>query len=155
MSELCSTGNDPPWSVFDAFMKMSNVAAIKYTSMDLTILLELLRNYPDKETRGTAILQGNEYAFDTAMLLGADGVVTGGGTLFIKTLNALCNAAAQGDRLGAFKLQQEFRKKMDDMLGPDLAIDFMHVIKSALTKKGICQAHVTRPFLKRKLYLKS
>jgi len=145
-----ATGNEVTWPVLDTFMKMPNIAAIKYTSPDLTLFLELLRNYPDKETRTTAILQGNEFAFDTSMLLGADGLVTGGGTLFIDTLVELCKAASQGDKLQAFKLQQEFRTKMDDMLGPDIAVDWVHAIKKELEKKGICQANLTSPFLKRK-----
>ena len=145
-----ATKNEVAWPVMDAFMKMPNVAAIKYSSIDLTLFLELLRNYPDKEKRNTSLLQGNEFAFDTAMLLGADGLVTGGGTLFIDTLVELCQAASQGDKLLAFKLQQEFRKKMDEMLGAELAVDWVHAIKKELEKKGICQANLTSPFLKRK-----
>jgi len=145
-----ATGNGVTWPVLDAFMQMPNLAAIKYSSLDLTLFLELLRKYPDKTTRTTAILQGNEFALDTAMLLGADGLVTGGGTLFIDTLVKLCKAGSQGDRLQAFKLQQEFRTKMDEMLGDDLAIDWVHAIKRELEKKGICQSNLTSPFLKRK-----
>ena len=84
------------------------------------------------------------------MLLGADGLVPGGGTLFIDTLVELCEAAYQGDQLLAFRLQKEFRVKMDEMLGDDLSIDWVHAIKRELEKKGICQSNLTSPFLKRK-----
>ena len=145
-----ATGNDVTWPVLDTFMKMPNIAAIKYSSLDLTLLLELLRSYPDKKRRTTAILQGNEFAMDTAMLLGADGLVTGGGTLFIDTLVQLCEAGCQGDQLRAFRLQQEFRVKMDKMLGDNIAVDWVYAIKRELEKKGLCQTNLTSPFLKRK-----
>jgi 4-hydroxy-tetrahydrodipicolinate synthase len=145
-----ATGNDVTWPVLDAFMQMPNIAAIKYSSLDLTLFLELLRNYPDKKTRTTSLLQGNEFAMDTAMLLGADGMVTGGGTLFIDTLVQLCEAGCQGDQLRAFRLQQEFRVKMDKMIGNDLAVDWVHAIKKELEIKGLCQDNPTSPFLKRK-----
>ena len=145
-----ATGNEVTWPALDTFMKMPNIAAIKYSSLDLTLLLELLRSYPDKGARSTSILQGNEFALDAAMLLGADGLVTGGGTLFIDTLVKLCKAGSQGDQIQAFKLQQEFRTKMDDMLGKELAVDWVHAIKRELEKKGICQSNLTSPFLKRK-----
>jgi dihydrodipicolinate synthase/N-acetylneuraminate lyase len=86
---------------------------------------------------------------DTAMLLGADGLVTGGGTLFIDTLNKLCDAGRKNDQVAAFRMQQKFRTQMDNMLGPNLAVDWMFAVKNELKKLGLCEDHVARPFLKR------
>lgn len=61
-------------------------------------------------------------------------MVTGGGTLFVKTLQELSTSTISGDKLGAFKLQQEFRRKMDEMLGPELLLDWMHAVKRELKK---------------------
>ncbi len=82
--------------------------------------------------------------------MGADGVITGGGTAFIDTLVELYHAAVvEKDQLKAFKLQQQFRKQMDDMLGPDLLTDWMYAIKTKLKEKGLIDNNVVFPFMKR------
>ena len=144
-----ASGNEVSFETLDTIFNLPNVGAVKYSSSDIHHLLELLRKYPDRDTRPGALLQGDEFALDTAMLLGADGLVTGGGTLFIDTLVKLCNACWQNDQIGAFQLQQEFRNQMDTMLGPNLAVDWMFAIKNKLKELGLCEDHVTRPFLKR------
>ena len=144
-----ASGNEVTFDTLDAIFNLPNVAAVKYSSADIHHLLELLRKYPDRQTRPGALLQGDEFAMDTAMLLGADGLVTGGGTLFIDTLNQLCDAGRKNDQVAAFRMQQKFRMQMDNMLGPNLAVDWMFAVKNELKKLGLCEDHVTRPFLKR------
>jgi 4-hydroxy-tetrahydrodipicolinate synthase len=111
---------------------------------------ELLRKYPDKANRSCSILQGDEFVYDISLLMGADGVITGGGTAFVDTLVKLYHAAVvENDRLKAFKIQQEFRTQMDDMLGPELLTDWMYAIKSKLKDKGVIDNNVIFPFMKR------
>jgi len=145
-----ATGNKVTLETMAVIMNMPNIAAVKDSSRDIHLVMELLRRYPDKETRPCKILQGDEFVYDLSLLLGVDGVVTGGGTVFVKTLVELYKAATKGDRLRAFKLQQKFRREMDEMLGPELFIDWMHAVKKELKKKGLCNDNVTSPFLKRR-----
>ncbi|HPN33336.1 MAG TPA: dihydrodipicolinate synthase family protein [bacterium] len=144
------TGNRVSLETLEYIMKRPQVAAIKDSSCDLPSVVELLRRYPRGAARPCRILQGDESVYDVSLLLGADGVVTGGGTCFIPLLAALYQAALKGDRPSAFKLQQEFRKKMDDMLGPELAVDWVHAVKKTLSRRGLCSDQVTSPFLRRR-----
>ena len=111
--------------------------------------MALLRKYPDKKTRPFAYLSGDEFAYDVVVLSGADGIVTGGGTCFVDTLVELYNAATAGKQLQSFELQKKFRDQMDEMLGPDLSIDWMAAIKTNLKNKGLCDNNCTHPFINR------
>jgi 4-hydroxy-tetrahydrodipicolinate synthase len=145
-----ATGNKLGTETIDKLMNLPFVAAVKDSSGDVKQVLELLRRYPDRAKRPASLLQGDESVYDVSLLMGADGVITGGGTVFVPELVALYEACRKGDRERAFGLQREFRAKMDDMLGPDLLVDWMHAIKARLRDKGLCQANVTHPFLKRR-----
>ena len=145
-----STGNKVTLETMEVIMNMPNIAAVKDSSGDIHLVMELLRRYPDKESRPFKILQGDESVYDVSLMMGADGVVTGGGTVFVDTLVELYKAATQGNMLQAFKLQQKFRREMDEMLGPELLINWMHAIKTELKKKGLCDDNITSPFLKRR-----
>ena len=132
-------------------IQIPQMKAIKDSSGDMYQFAELLRRYPDKDTRPCAILQGDEHVYDISLLMGADGIITGGGTAFVEILVKLYKAAAlDNDRQMAFILQQQFRHAMDDMLGPDLLIDWMYAIKTKLKEIGVINNNVIFPFLKRK-----
>lgn len=145
-----ATGNKVGTETLDRLMNLPFLAAIKDSSGDFKQVVELLRRYPDRAARPASILQGDEFVYDVSLLMGADGVITGGGTVFVPELVALLAACRAGDRSRAFALQKDFRAKMDEMLGPDLLIDWMHAIKARLAAKGLCSDTVTRPFLSRK-----
>jgi 4-hydroxy-tetrahydrodipicolinate synthase len=145
-----ATGNKVGTDALDRLMNLPFLAAIKDSSGDFKQVLELLRRYPDRATRPASILQGDEFVYDVSLLMGADGVITGGGTVFVPELVALYQACRAGDRARAFDLQQSFRKEMDDMLGPELMVDWMHAIKGRLKAKGLCEDVVTHPFLSRR-----
>lgn len=133
----------------EKIMDIPNIVAIKDSSMDIHLITELLRRYPAAEERKCKIFQGDESMYDISLLLGVDGIVTGGGCVYLDILNNLYQAAKKGDRLSAFQLQKEFRMKMDEMLGPELAIDWMAAVKHRLKELGLCEANVTSPFLDR------
>ena len=143
------TGNKVDIGTIEYIMHLPQVVAVKDSSGDFHMVSELLRRYPKDKNRPCSILQGDEFVYDISMLMGADGVVTGGGTLFVKELVELINAAQKNDKARVHRLQQDFRKKMDDMLGPELAVDWVHAIKKKLAQKGLCNDFVTSPFMKR------
>ena len=131
-------------------MQIPQIKAIKDSSCDIYLFMELLRRYPDNATRPCSILQGDEFVYDISLLMGADGVITGGGTVFIDTLTELFQAASvEKNKVKAFGVQQQFRKQMDDMLGNDLLTDWMYAIKTKLKEKGLIDNNVVFPFIKR------
>jgi 4-hydroxy-tetrahydrodipicolinate synthase len=145
-----ATGNKVSLDVMLKIMKIPQIKAVKDSSGDIYLFTELLRRYPDKNSRTCQILQGDEFVYDISLLMGADGVVTGGGTAFVDILVELYQAAAiEKNQIKAFKLQQQFRKQMDDMLGPELLTDWMYAIKTKLKEKGLIDNNVVFPFMKR------
>lgn len=143
------TGNPVSVDTLERIMQIPNVHGVKDSSGNFHLVAELLRRYPDKKTRPFTLLQGDEGIYDISLLMGADGVVTGGGSAHIETLVALYNAAQEGDTMQAFALQQQFTRELMDMMGPELPIDWMYAIKSKLKEKGLCENHVTSPFMRR------
>lgn len=145
-----ATGNKVSLEAVEKIMQVPQIKALKDSSGDIYLFTELLRRYPDKDNRPCAIFQGDEFVYDISLLLGADGVVTGGGTAFVETLVDLYNAASvKKDQLESFMLQQKFRKEMDDMLGADLLTDWMYAIKTKLKDQGVIGNNVVFPFMKR------
>jgi len=145
-----ATGNKVGTDVLDKLMNLPFLAAIKDSSGDFRQVMELLRRYPDRLKRPASILQGDESVYDVSLLMGADGVITGGGTVFLDELVALHAACRAGETQKAWELQRDFRRKMDDMLGPELLVDWMHAIKAKLRDKGLASSTVTHPFLTRR-----
>ncbi len=146
-----ATGNKVSTASVLKIMEVPQIKAIKDSSGDIYLFTELLRRYPDKDKRPCAILQGDENVYDISLLMGADGVITGGGTAFVDNLVKLYKAAAvEKDQLKSFALQRQFRNDMDEMLGSDLLTDWMYAIKNKLKEKGVMDNNVTFPFMKRK-----
>jgi 4-hydroxy-tetrahydrodipicolinate synthase len=145
-----ATGNPVDFPTIDKLLNIPNVAGIKDSSGNVQACMELLRKYPEKKTRPARIFHGDEFVFDVSLMMGADGLVTGGGTVFVDLLVKLYKAAETGDRATLFTLQQEFSRVMREMIGPELPIDWMYAIKKQLKARGLCDDHVTSPFLKRR-----
>ena len=145
-----ATGNKVGLDTMLKIMQIPQIKAIKDSSGDIYLFMEMLRRYQDKATRPCSILQGDEFVYDIGLLMGADGVITGGGTAFVDTLVKLFHAASvEKDMIKAFSFQQQFRKQMDDMLGADLLTDWMYAIKTKLKEKGLIDNNVVFPFMKR------
>lgn len=93
-------------------------------------------------------MQGDESVFDSTLVMGADGIVSGGGVCFIKLLVELYNAAASNDTIKAMELQREFTKNLLALLGPNPMRDWVFNIKQKLVEmKIISDPYVTFPFL--------
>ncbi len=143
------TGNSVDFETLDKIINNPKVAAMKNSSADMLLLMELLRKYPDKDNRPAAIFQGVEPLYDVSLLMGADGIVGGAGSLYVDILVRLYQAAADGNREQAFAIQKEFSGKLKELLGPELEIDWMYAIKKELKRRGICEDNVTSPFIRR------
>jgi 4-hydroxy-tetrahydrodipicolinate synthase len=142
-----ATGNSVDANTLDQILHLPNVAGVKDSSGNFNIVMELLRRYPDKSSRPGTIMQGDETMFDVSLLMGADGVVTGGGVAFISMLVELYKNGIKGDKNAVHALQREFWAKMMEMIGPNLGRDWMVKIKQRLCEMGVCSVTVTSPFL--------
>lgn len=143
-----STGNPADANTIDRILQLPGVSGIKDSSCQFGIVSELLRRYPDQSTRPGTIMQGDESVYDASLLMGADGMVTGGGVLFIRELKALFEAGSSKDIQKVMALQSDFSAKLMEVLLPDLARNWMHRIKQGLVDRGIiAHATATAPFM--------
>jgi 4-hydroxy-tetrahydrodipicolinate synthase len=144
-----STGNPADADTLDRILQLPGISGIKDSSCQFGIVSELLRRYPDPGSRPGTIMQGDESVYDASLLMGADGVVTGGGVLFIRSLKALYEAGRSKDIQRAMSLQTAFSAELMEVLLPDLARNWMHRIKQRLADRGIIrQATSTAPFMR-------
>jgi len=143
------TGNRVSADTLDAIMNMPFVAAIKDTSLDLHLQLELLRRYPDKDSRPCQLFQADESVFDVALLMGADGVVGGAVTVLMDAVVPLYDAGVRGDVDEARRLQREFTRRLVELLGPEAPVYWMQNVKRGLRQLGIGDDTVTSPYLRR------
>ena len=143
-----STGNPPSVDTIDQILNIENVSGIKDSSCQFGPFSELLRRYPDKNSRPGTIMQGDESVFDASVLLGADGVVTGGGVLYINLLRQLVDAALNREIDRSISLQSMFSQSLMSILLPDLPRNWMYNIKKELANRSIISApFVTAPFM--------
>ncbi|MBM3442912.1 MAG: dihydrodipicolinate synthase family protein [Bacteroidetes bacterium] len=143
-----STGNPVATDTLDRILQLPAVSGVKDSACQFGSFSELLRRYPDKASRPGTIMQGDESVYDASLLLGCDGLVTGGGVCFIRLLKALCEAGMQRDIDSAMSLQAAFWKGMTEMLLPDLPRNWMFNIKEKLADNGVIAApYATAPFM--------
>ena len=142
------TGNPVDVDTIDKILNMERIAGIKDSSCNYNNFVELLRRYPDKNNRPGTIMQGDESVFDSSLLMGADGMVSGGGVVFIQALVELYKAGVSNDKAGAMELQRKFTKDLLGLLGPNLSRDWVFNIKRRLVEMDIIVSPtVTSPFL--------
>ena len=141
------TGNPVHTDVLERILNMDKVAGIKDSSCNFGNFVELLRRYPDRNNRPGTIMQGDESVYDASLLMGADGVVSGGGVAFIKLLTQLYAAGASNDRLKCIGHQRDFTKQLLTLLSPNPQRNWLYSIKNQLVQtKVISNAYVTAPF---------
>jgi 4-hydroxy-tetrahydrodipicolinate synthase len=142
------TGNNVSIDTTEKILNMEKVAGIKDSSGNYANFVELLRRYPDKNKRPGTIMQGDESVFDSSLLMGADGIISGGGVAFIKTLVELYSAGSSNNRIKAIEYQRKFTEQLMGLLLPDPQRNWMYNIKKKLVDmKIISGAYVTAPFL--------
>ena len=142
------TGNEIDVNTSDIILNMKEVAGIKDSSGNFRNFAELLRRYPDKNSRPGTIMQGDESVFDASLLMGADGIISGGGVAYIKLLTELFTAGISNNKLKAFEYQQKFSGELSKLLLPDLQRNWMYNIKTKLVEIDVIQNdYVTTPFM--------
>ena len=143
-----STGNPVSVDTIDRILNLEGVSGIKDSACQYSAFAELLRRYPDRNSRPGTIMQGDESVYDASLLMGADGVVTGGGVLFVKLLKQLYLAGIKKDIEESIRLQTLFSKSLMDVLLPDIARNWMYNIKKELAdRKIISSPFSTAPFM--------
>lgn len=141
------TGNQVSINTAEKILNMKEVAGIKDSSCNFRNFVELLRRYPDKKNRPGTIMQGDESVFDCSLLMGADGMVSGGGIFYIKLLLELYHASLSNDIFSAMKHQQKFSEQLSNLLMPNPQRDWVYKIKNRLAGMNIIQhGYVTTPF---------
>lgn len=143
------TGNPVNVDTLERILNMEKVSGIKDSSCNYVNFVELLRRYPDRELRPGTIMQGDESVFDSSLLMGADGIVSGGGVAFIGLLKRLYEAAVNGDRHKSMAYQRDFSAQLLALLSANPQRNWLYRIKKRLVEgQVISDAHVTAPFLK-------
>lgn len=143
-----STGNTASVDTIDRILNLEGVSGIKDSACQFSAFSELLRRYPDRHDRPGTIMQGDESVYDASLLMGADGVVTGGGVLFVSLLKRLCEAGMKKDIETSMQLQKLFSAQLMDILMPDLARNWVFNIKKGLAdRKIIAKPYATAPFM--------
>ncbi len=144
------TGNQVDVNTMERILTMDEVSGIKDSSGHYKNFVELLRRYPDRDSRPGTIMQGDEAVFDSSLLMGADGVVSGGGIAYIRLLLELYLAGTAGDKPKAMACQQEFSALLSKLLLPNPQRDWVFNIKNKLANMDIIHNdYVTTPFLSR------
>lgn len=142
------TGNQTDVDTLDKILNLKRVSGIKDSSCNFSNFSELLRRYPDKESRPGTIMQGDESVFDASLIMGADGIISGGGVLFIKHLTKLLQATEIKDIRTSMQIQKEFSSLLMSVLLPNPQRNWMFNIKQQLVQKKIFQYDtVTTPFM--------
>lgn len=142
------TGNEVDVNTTEIILNMDKVAGVKDSSGNFRNFVELLRRYPDKNDRPGTIMQGDESLFDASLLMGADGVISGAGVVFIKLLIELFAAGSSNDKLRVIEHQRKFNSELAELLLPDIQRNWVYNIKNRLTDMDIILNNsVTTPFL--------
>ncbi|HUZ61099.1 MAG TPA: dihydrodipicolinate synthase family protein [Hanamia sp.] len=142
------TGNEVDVNTTEIILNMEKVAGVKDSSGNFKNFVELLRRYPDKNSRPGTIMQGDESVFDASLLMGADGIISGGGVVCIKLLTNLFTAGSSNDKFKAIEYQQKLTRELSKLLLPNRQRNWVHNIKNKLVEIDVIRNdYVTTPFL--------
>ncbi len=126
-----------------ALAEHPQVIALKDSTGDVSHFAELARRFAGGDF---ALFQGDESQLDTAMLLGAHGLVVGMANLTPGIVVDLYESGQRGDRQRAGELQEELLRLQRGLyhLRPRA---FLQGMKTALSLLGLCQPWTTAPHL--------
>lgn len=142
-----ATGNPVDADTLDQLLNMEGIAGVKDSSTNFGLFMEMLRRYP-KGDRPAFIMQGDESVFDVSLLLGADGVVSGGGVVFVKLLKQLYDTACSNNPAQSMVLQRNLSHELRMLLGPQAGRDWVFNIKQRLVDMDVIEAsYASVPFL--------
>lgn len=129
------TGNKISLTTMEKLMANPQFIGVKDSSGDFDYLTGCLA-LREKIRKDFAVMQGNEMAIASALIVGADGVVPGIGSLAGKFVKMIYTAAKAGKKEQALALQLELNELFAGIYGPDLS-DWLRGQKEALAYLGI------------------
>ena len=126
-----------------ALAEHPQVIALKDSTSDITHFAELAHRFAGGDF---ALFQGDESQLDTAMLLGAHGLVVGMANLTPGVVVELYEAGRKGERHRAGELQEKLLRLQRGLyeLRPN---GYLQGMKAALSLLGLCQPWTTAPHL--------
>ncbi|NLC47644.1 MAG: dihydrodipicolinate synthase family protein, partial [Firmicutes bacterium] len=129
------TSNKIPLHNMQRLIANPRFAGVKDSSGDFDYLTSLLA-LRDGTRKEFSVLQGNEVALAPALLVGADGIVPGIGSLATRFVKQIYTAAEAGEKEQALNLQQKLNSLFDGIYGADVS-DWLRGHKEALAYLGI------------------
>lgn len=127
---------------FATILSHPNLKGIKNSASNMWLRRELLLL---KVERGfsAALLEGQEWAVDEALLIGCDGMLCGMGALGTTFMVGIARAVDAGNVAEAVRLQNRFIKLFHGVYGTDLSTVWVGQ-KYALKCLGLCASELTR-----------
>lgn len=126
---------------FEAVMTHPNLKGIKNSASNMWLRRELILMKQDKGLK-CALLEGQEWAVDEALLAGYDGMLCGMGALGSKIMVGIARAVDAGDVAEAVRLQNRFIRLFHGVYGPNLETVWVGQ-KYALKWLGLCASEWT------------
>jgi 4-hydroxy-tetrahydrodipicolinate synthase len=126
---------------FEAILSHPNLKGIKNSASNMWLRRELLLLKAERGF-GAALLEGQEWAADEALLVGYDGMLCGMGALGSAFMVGIARAAEAGDVTEAVRLQNRFIKLFHGVYGTDLSTVWVGQ-KYALKCLGLCASERT------------
>lgn len=126
---------------FAAILAHPNLKGIKNSSSNMWLRRELILMKQDKGFKA-ALLEGQEWAADEALLAGYDGMLCGMGALGSKFMVGIARAVDAGDAKEATRLQNRFIRLFHGVYGPNLETVWVGQ-KYALKCLGLCASELT------------
>lgn len=133
---------------FDTICELSenaNIAGIKNSSSDFGLMMRLIREFKGRED--FSVFSGDETTCDAALVMGADGVVPGIGTLIPDVFVEMCAKADRMDIEGAKQLQKKVLEIFDGIY-LDGYWAWVAGQKYALSCLGLCQEYLALDYRK-------
>ncbi|MFA6633865.1 MAG: dihydrodipicolinate synthase family protein [Kiritimatiellia bacterium] len=126
---------------FEAILSHPNLKGIKNSASNMWLRRELLLLKAERGF-GAALLEGQEWAADEALLVGYDGMLCGMGALGSKFMTGIARAVDAGDVAAAVRLQNRFIRLFHGVYGKGLETVWVGQ-KYALKCLGLCASETT------------
>lgn len=135
------TQNIVELSTIRGLSQKENIVGLKDTTGDMNRFQILIKAF--EKRKDFSIAQGTEEYFYHSLLSGADGLVSGMANLWPSKIREQIDMVEEGNYEGARQIQFE----LFDVFRVYDQASFLAGIKTGLSLKGICDAHLSEPFM--------
>ncbi len=125
---------------FETILSHPNLKGVKNSASNMWLRRELILLKQEKRLK-PALLEGQEWAADEALLVGYDGMLCGMGALGSKIMVGIARAVDAGDVAEAVRLQNRFIRLFHGVYGPNLETVWAGQ-KYALKVLGLCASEL-------------